>query len=142
MTPPFTSPPDPKTFQTLVWEIARQVPPGKVTTYGQIASMIPPPGAMTPKDYLAFGARWVGGAMASCPPDVPWQRVINAQGKISPRPGAELQGQLLAEDGVHFDERGKIDFDLYGWQGPAEDWRKERGLLEPTSLGKNQPKLF
>ena len=61
MTPSFTSPPDPKLYQTLVWEITRQVSPGMVTTYGQIASMIPPPGALTPKDYAAFGARWVGG---------------------------------------------------------------------------------
>ncbi len=142
MSPSFTSPPDPKAFQTLVWEIARQVPPGKVTSYGQIASMIPPPGTMTLKDYAAFGARWVGGAMAACPPDVPWQRVINAQGKISPRPGAERQRQLLEDEGIRFDERGKIDFDIYGWEGPTEVWRKERGLLEPSALGKSQPKLF
>ena len=139
---PFTSPPDPKTFQSLVWDIARQTPPGKVTTYGQIAAMIPPPGALTLKDYEAFGARWVGGAMAACPGDVPWQRVVNAQGKISPRPGAALQRQLLEEEGVRFDERGKIDFDVYGWDGPPSEWRKERGLLPPPVLGKSQPKLF
>ena len=139
---PFTSPPDPKMFQSLVWEIARQVPPGLVTTYGQIAFMIPPPGTLTPKDYAAFGARWVGGAMASCPPDVPWQRVINAQGKISPRPGADLQRQLLQQEGIIFDERGKIDFDVYGWQGPSTAWCDEHGLLPPAALGKTQPKLF
>lgn len=142
MTPSFTSPPEPKIFQQQVWEVARQVPPGQVTTYGQIASMIPPPGTMTPKDYAAFGARWVGGAMSACPPDVPWQRVINSQGKISPRPGAALQRQMLEDEGVHFDERGKIDFDVYGWQGPTADWCKERGLLTPTAIGKSQPKLF
>ena len=139
---PFTSPPDPKTFQSIVWDIARQTPPGKVTTYGQIAAMIPPPGTLTLKDYEVFGARWVGGAMAACPGDVPWQRVINSQGKISPRPGAALQRQLLEEEGVTFDERGKIDFAVYGWEGPATEWREERGLLPPPGLGKNQPKLF
>lgn len=142
MTPSFTSPPDPKLYQTLVWEITRQVPPGMVTTYGQIASMIPPPGTLTPKDYAAFGARWVGSAMAACPPDVPWQRVINAQGKISPRPGADLQRQLLKDEGICFDERGKIDFDLYGWPGPDSAWCEAHGLLLPTALGKSQPKLF
>ena len=142
MSPSFTSPPDPKAFQALVWEIARQVPPGKVTTYGQIASMIPPPGTMTLKDYAAFGARWVGGAMAACPPDVPWQRVINAQGKISPRPGADLQRQLLEQEGIRFDERGKVNFDLYGWQGPESTWLNEHHLLAPATLGKIQPKLF
>lgn len=140
--PPFTSPPDPKRFQELAWDVARQVPPGQVTTYGQIASMIPPPGALTPKDYAAFGARWVGGAMAACPPDVPWQRVINSQGKISPRPGADLQQQLLKDEGVRFDERGKIDLAVYGWQGPTADWCEEHGLLMPSALGKSQPKLF
>ncbi|MDO9349360.1 MAG: MGMT family protein [Anaerolineales bacterium] len=73
----------------MVWDIVRQIPAGKVATYGQIAALIPPPGGMPLPDYLAFEARWVGGAMAACPPDVPWQRVINAQGKISLRPGAE-----------------------------------------------------
>ena len=38
--------------------------------------------------YIALSPRWVGSATASCPDDVPWQRVINAQGKISGRPGA------------------------------------------------------
>ena len=68
----FSSPPNPQQYQALVWEIVRQVPPGKVATYGQIAGMIPPPGSLNLKDYEAFGARWVGGAMANCPPDVPW----------------------------------------------------------------------
>lgn len=142
MTPAFTSPPDPKVFNALIWEIVRQVPAGKVTTYGQIAAMIPPPGALTLKDYEAFGARWVGGAMAACPNDVPWQRVINAQGKISPRPGAELQRQLLKAEGVRFDERGKINFDVHGWGGPSSEWCRERGLNQPPALAKSQPKLF
>ena len=38
--------------------------------------------------YRAFGARWVGGAMAHCLDDLPWWRVINAQGRISDRPSA------------------------------------------------------
>ena len=142
MTAGFTSPPDPKVFQAIVWDIVRQVPPGRVTTYGQIAAMIPPPGTFNQKDYEAFGARWVGGAMAACPPDVPWQRVINAQGKISPRPGAEKQRQLLEDEAVEFDERGKIDFDAFGWGGPTPEWCREHGLLPPPPLGKSQPKLF
>jgi methylated-DNA-protein-cysteine methyltransferase-like protein len=138
----FTSPPNPKEFQAQVWEIARQVPPGKVTTYGQIASMIPSPGSMTLKDYEAFGARWVGGAMASCPDDVPWQRVINAQGKISPRPGTALQKQLLQDEGVKFDEKERLNFDAYGWNGPDVEWCKARGFLMPKALGKPQLNLF
>ena len=116
--PTFSSPPNLKTFQAAVWDLVRQVSPGKVTTYGQIAAMIPPPGKLDFKDYQAFGPRWVGGAMASCPQDVPWHRVINAQGKISPRPGAPRQRQLLEEEGVEFDDRGKVDFKRFGWKGP------------------------
>ena len=109
----FSSPPNPQQYQALVWEIVRQVPPGKVATYGQIAGMIPPPGSLNLKDYEAFGARWVGGAMANCPPDVPWQRVINSQGKISLRPGAEKQTELLKSEGVDFDEVSQTDAKVY-----------------------------
>jgi methylated-DNA-protein-cysteine methyltransferase-like protein len=139
---PFSSPPNPKDYQSTVWEIARQVPPGKVSTYGQIAAMIPPPGTLTLKDYEAFGARWVGGAMAACPDDVPWQRVINSQGKISPRPGAETQKELLRLEGVLFNDKGKIDFELYGWNGPNPEWCKARGLFPPPPLSKGQTRLF
>ncbi|MBK6795054.1 MAG: MGMT family protein [Anaerolineales bacterium] len=47
--------------------------------------------------------------MANCPDDVPWQRVINSQGKISERPGAERQRPLLEAEGVVFDAKGKVD---------------------------------
>ncbi len=117
MSPRFSSPPDPIAFNEQVWELVRQIPAGKVTTYGRIAEMIPPPRDMNPKDYLAFGARWVGGAMAGCPADVPWQRVINAQGKISLRRGAEAQRKLLEAEGVQFDGRQRVDLKVYLWEG-------------------------
>lgn len=118
MSQTFTSPPNRLLFDQQVWQIVKQIPAGKVASYGQIASMIPPPGGMDVKSYLAFSPRWVGGAMASCPASVPWQRVVNAQGKISLRPGAEMQRELLEAEGVVFDERGKIDLKVYGWEGP------------------------
>jgi methylated-DNA-protein-cysteine methyltransferase related protein len=119
----FTSPPDPIIFNHQVWEIVRQIPPGKVATYGQIARMIPPPEGMDSKAYAAFAPRWVGGAMAACPADVPWQRVINSKGEISSRPGAETQRCLLEEEGVEFNERARVDLKIYGWQG--QDARPE-----------------
>ena len=120
--PDFTSPPDPVIFNYQVWEIVRRIPRGKVTTYGRIAAMIPPPEGMNVKDYLAFGARWVGGAMAACPEGVPWQRVINAQGKISLRRGEGpfLQRTLLEEEGVVFEENGRVNLSRYGWDGDLE----------------------
>jgi methylated-DNA-protein-cysteine methyltransferase-like protein len=117
--PSFTSPPDPIIFNNQVWEIVRQVPAGKVSTYGQIARMIPLPPGVEEKAYRAFGPRWVGSSMAKCPEDVPWQRVINSKGEISLRPGAEHQRLLLEEEGVVFNERGKIDLKKFGWENPA-----------------------
>ena len=72
--------------------------------------------------FRAFGARWVGGAMAACPDGIPWQRVINAKGEISVRPGhgANVQRELLEADGVDFDERGRVDLKRFQWSGPAE----------------------
>lgn len=113
----FRSPPDSVIFNHQVWEIVCQVPRGRVATYGQIARLITPPEGMDPKTYAAFAPRWVGGAMAACPDDVPWQRVINSKGEISLRPGAETQRQLLEEEGIQFDLRGRVDLKIYGWQG-------------------------
>ena len=70
----FTSPPNQAAYYEQVWELVRQIPEGKVATYGQIAKMLPPPQGVEIEAYTAFGPRWVGGAMANCPDDVPWQR--------------------------------------------------------------------
>jgi len=117
----YASPPDREYFYAQVWDVVRQIPPGKVATYGQIATLISSPQGMSTPDYRAWGARWVGGAMAACPADVPWQRVINAQGKISlRRGGGQLrQRQLLEDDGILFDDRERIDLKQFGWAGPA-----------------------
>ena len=118
MAPTFASPPNLHAFHAQVWDIVRQIPPGRVATYGQIGALIPPPEGMPLKDYDAFRARWVGGAMAACPDDVPWWRVINAQGKISLKRGAEEQRARLEAEGVEFDERGRVDTKKYKWQAP------------------------
>ena len=118
-------------FNTLVWKVARQIPAGKVSSYGQIAAIIPKPVGVSPEDYMAFRAQWAGRAMAGCPADVPWQRVVNAQGKISPRRGAELQRKLLELEGVVFDDRQRIDLAHYGWAGPAKEWLLENHLVVP-----------
>jgi methylated-DNA-protein-cysteine methyltransferase-like protein len=118
--PTFTSPPNQQAYYEQVWNLVRQIPRGKVASYGQIALMIPSPNGVDFESYKAFSPRWVGGAMAACPDDVPWQRVINSQGKISERSGAERQRQLLEEEGIVF-AKDKIDFKKYGWRGPDED---------------------
>jgi methylated-DNA-protein-cysteine methyltransferase-like protein len=121
-------------FRQMVWELVRQIPEGKVFTYGQIAAMIPPPHDMEAEDYGAWAPRWVGGAMAACPEDVPWQRVINSQGKISQRPGAQEQKLLLEEEGVLFDDRQRVDLKKYGWRGPEPAWLREHDMLLPGGV--------
>jgi methylated-DNA-protein-cysteine methyltransferase-like protein len=116
----YSSPPNQQAYYEQVWQLVRQIPRGRVASYGQIALMIPPPVGVDFDSYKAFSPRWVGGAMAACPDDVPWQRVINSQGKISERPGAERQRELLEEEGVEF-VKDKIDFKKYGWKGPGEE---------------------
>ena len=121
MTSGFTSPPDPQFFRIRVWEIVRQIPPGKVATYGQIATLTLASLGNNSSEGRAFGARWVGGALASCPSDVPWQRVINAQGKIS-LGGSDKsrQQELLEDEGVEFNDRLRVDLNLYQWKWDAE----------------------
>lgn len=116
----FTSPPNQQAYYEQVWILVRQIPRGKVTTYGTIAKMLPPPQGVEIESYKAFGPRWVGGAMANCPGDVPWQRVINSKGEISQRPGVGRQRELLLEEGVAFNEKGRIDLKKYGWGGLGE----------------------
>ncbi|MCK5826188.1 MAG: MGMT family protein [Desulfuromusa sp.] len=91
-----------------IYNLVRQIPVGQVTTYGWIAKKI------------GCTARTVGFAMAALPAgnDVPWQRVINSQGKVSPRIDGEgniLQHDLLKAEGLPFDQNGRIDLDRHGW---------------------------
>ena len=110
-------PPDIEQFQARVWEFVRRVPPGKVVTYGRVASEIGSPEGVDSETYLTYGARWVGNTMAASPPDVPWQRVINAQGKISIRAGGLhlRQKALLEAEGIEFDARERIDLVRFEW---------------------------
>jgi methylated-DNA-protein-cysteine methyltransferase-like protein len=124
----FTSPPSRQEFNERVWELARSIPRGKVATYGQLALMLKPPAGVEASTYQAFGPRWVGGAMAACPDDVPWQRVINSQGKISLRPGAEKQRALLRAEGVEFHD-DRVDLKRFGWQGAGESDRPRQASL-------------
>jgi methylated-DNA-protein-cysteine methyltransferase related protein len=96
-----------------VYDIVRQVPRGKVITYGDVAHLVG----------QGCDARVVGYAMANCPDDVPWQRVINAQGKISLQgDAAQKQRMRLEAEGIAFDQRGKIDLKRFRWNGPGGEF--------------------
>lgn len=92
------------------YDVVRRVPAGRVTTYGAVAAAAGLPGR----------ARQVGYAMAALrDEEVPWHRVVNARGAISPRAsgaaGARIQRALLEAEGVAFDAAGRIDLDVHGW---------------------------
>jgi len=102
-----------------VYRVVRRIPAGQVATYGQIAALAGMPGA----------ARQVGWALSALDPDddVPWHRVINAQGEISPRGAREtvdLQRALLESEGVELSHRGRVDLGRYAWEPGA---RKKKG---------------
>jgi methylated-DNA-protein-cysteine methyltransferase-like protein len=120
--------PDQQGYYEQVWDLVRQVPHGRVVTYGLIAQMLPTPAGVEAQEYKAYGPRWVGGAMAACPDDVPWQRVVNSQGKISERPSAERQRQLLEEEGIMF-VKDKIDLNAYLWRGPGQEDEPKQARL-------------
>ncbi len=119
---PFSSPPNPKEYAEQVLAIVASIPSGKVMTYGQIALLIPPPPGVPPEDYVKLSPRWVGSVMAHAPDNVPWQRVINSQGKISERPGVGplAQRQLLEREGIIFDDRGRVNLAKYQWRRDQE----------------------
>lgn len=95
-----------------IYDLVSQVPAGHVTTYGQLARLVD------------CSARTVGFAMAALPggTDLPWQRVINSQGKVSPRADGDRdlrQRDLLIAEGVEFDRTGRISLEKYNWKFPT-----------------------
>ncbi|MBC7945157.1 MAG: MGMT family protein [Burkholderiales bacterium] len=93
-----------------IYTAVKKIPHGKVATYGQIAGL-----AGIPRH-----VRQVGYALHTLSDNsgVPWQRVINAKGEVSPRTWSEnhlLQRILLEDEGVEFDEHGRVDLIRFGW---------------------------
>lgn len=89
-----------------------RIPEGRVATYGQIAHLLKRP----------HGARQVGYALAALRDDnqVPWHRVVNARGEISSRVKAgreDFQRILLEDEGIIFNQDGRIDLARFLWAG-------------------------
>jgi len=124
----FVPPPNKQLYYEQVWEFVRQIPCGKVATYGQITKMLPQPKDISDDDYQTSAARWVGLAMAACPDDVPWHRVINSQGKISRKAEPGKQKKLLVAEGILFTNE-KLNLDEYQWRGPEQSDEPQQGRL-------------
>jgi len=104
-----------------IYAVVRRIPRGCVATYGQIAELAG----------LGGHARQVGYALHALhdEPAVPWHRVVNARGQISPRaePGDDrIQRQLLEREGVVFDATGRLALERYRWRPRADDARRPR----------------
>jgi methylated-DNA-protein-cysteine methyltransferase-like protein len=98
-------------FFERVYDIVRQIPEGKVTSYGAIAKAL---GA-------ARSARMVGWAMNASHnlEDVPAHRVVNRIGMLSGKhhfEGTNLMQQLLENEGVKVVENQIIDFEKHFWE--------------------------
>jgi methylated-DNA-protein-cysteine methyltransferase-like protein len=102
----------------VVYRVVRRIPRGRVATYGDVALVAGKP----------RGARQVGFALAAlrgAKHDVPWQRVLGARGRghavvsILDPMGAAVQRKLLEDEGIRFDERGRVDLGRFGWRRRA-----------------------
>ena len=109
-----------KTFDQAVFTLIREIPSGRVMTYGGIARQMDPPEGMDPFAFQRIAPRWVGYALAKCPEDVPWHRVVNHKGAISRRHGLspDFQQHLLEAEGVEFTPVGRINLAEYQWSSP------------------------
>ena len=99
-------------FQT-VYELVKQIPPGKVSTYGQIAFLMGNPRLSRVVGYALHGNR---------DPEVPCHRVVNRKGELSRTflvDGVQEQRLLLEMEGVRFTEEGTVAISRCLWEGPV-----------------------
>ena len=94
-----------------IYAVVRRIPRGRIATYGQVAELAG----------LGGHARQVGYALHALTAGdaLPWHRVLNAQGRVSPRaePGGDrVQRALLEREGVRFDTGGRADIARFGWR--------------------------
>ena len=111
-----------KAYRERVYEIVRSIPAGKVMTYGQLAILLGE----------GYTARTVGYVMHGADDGVPWQRVINSQGKCSTGRltiPIDLQQELLEAEGVEFNAAGKCDLAKFQYSPQGFDTDEDQITL-------------
>ena len=109
------TPAAPLSFDQRVYAMVALIPAGQLATYGQVAELIG-----------AWGcARQVGWALRRLPlpSEVPWHRVVTAQGRIAMSPGREgsdwMQRELLLAEGIAVAPDGRLPLARHRWHPPA-----------------------
>ena len=120
-------------FSKAVIKMVSKIPKGKIATYGQIAKI----------SGNAGGSRGVAWILHACSKKykLPWQRVINSQGKISfDKTTKEYKNQknLLLKEGIQFSEAGTVNFAKFRWSKNNAPKRK----IPASIYGGDRPKLF
>jgi methylated-DNA-protein-cysteine methyltransferase-like protein len=111
-----------KQYRVKVFDLVKAIPRGRVMTYGQIAMILGE----------GYTARTVGYVMHGADDGVPWQRVINSQGKISTDRlsiPVNLQQSMLEQEGVVFSAKGKCDLEKYQWWPEGFEMEEEQPSL-------------
>ena len=108
-------------FADRVFAVVKQIPRGKVATYGQIARII---GAPRAARYVGYALR-ANPSPGTEPESIPCHRVVFKDGRMATGfafGGPEIQQQMLEEEGVGFDEEGKVVMESFLWNGvPADE---------------------
>ncbi|MBY0280341.1 MGMT family protein [Candidatus Binatia bacterium] len=135
--PDVSPPPSASALRARIHAVVRRIPRGKVATYGQIAAL-----AGFPRH-----ARQVGYAMRDLPrgSDLPWHRVLNARGEVSPRAAVgweDVQRDLLEQEGIEL-ARERVDLTRYGWKprtGHARPGEASAARGKPRSTSHAAPR--
>jgi len=108
-----------RSFFERVWDVVAQIPPGRVTTYGDIAEHLGRRGA----------ARTVGWALnEAAGTDLPCHRVVNRYGALTGRRHFEtpdVMEERLRSENVTFTDEGHVDLEQHRWV-PGEDGQPEQ----------------
>ena len=108
-------------FYNEVYRLVAQIPFGSVATYGQLAIMLGSP----------HGARAVGWAMRRCPNELPWQRVVRADGSIAGGSCRERRIELLKAEGIPFLTDGLVDLSSCRWRSATGHVKWLKSCLLP-----------